>query len=61
MTLARENQILWYLLDIADEYGVSWFDYFDDECHEYREEIGPMKYWDAIMFLADKQLAAMGK
>lgn len=57
----REKQILWYLISLADEYGVPWMDYFSDEEHEYRREVEPMAYWDAIMFLADKQLAAEGK
>lgn len=61
MTLKRENQILWYLLDIADENNVPWFDYFEDECDEYKEEIEPMDWWDALIFLVDKRLAAEGK
>jgi hypothetical protein len=61
MTPEREKQILWYLISLADEYGVSWIDYFGDEYNKYKEEVEPMAYWDAVMFLADKQLAAAGK
>ena len=57
----REKQILWYLISLADEYGVPWMDYFNDEYEEYKEEVEPMTYQDTIMFLADKQLAADGK
>lgn len=59
MTPEKENSILWYLIGIADEYGVPWMDYFSDEEYEYRKEIEPMGYWDAIMFLADKQREAL--
>lgn len=44
MTPEREKQILWYLIGIADEYGMPWMDYFSDEEYEYRKEIEPMAY-----------------
>ena len=40
----REKQILWYLISLADEYGVPWMDYFNDEYEEYKEEVEPMTY-----------------
>ena len=58
MTDQRMIQILRYLLDLADEYGIPWMDFFSDEYQEYEKEVEPMTYWDTIMFLADKQLAA---
>ena len=61
MTAGREKKIILYLLNLADEYGVPWLDYFTDEYHQYSREIEPLGYWDTIMFLADKQLAARGK
>lgn len=61
MTDQRMIQILWYLIDLADEYGVNWYDYFDDEYEQYKKEVDNMRYWDGLVFLADKQLAAEGK
>lgn len=61
MTDQRMIQILWYLINLADEYGVHWDEYFDDEYEQYREEVDNMRYWDGLIFLADKRLAAEGK
>jgi hypothetical protein len=60
MTDQRMIQILWYLIDLADEYKVPWYDYFSDEYEEYREEVDNMKYWDGLVFMVDKRLAAEG-
>lgn len=55
----EKNRILWYLLDLADEYGVPFMDYFQDELLEYEEEVKDMNYWETLLFVAKKQLEGM--
>ena len=61
MTDQRMIQILWYLINLADEYGVHWDEYFDDEYEQYREDFekgakaGLYKYVESNVYGDRKQ------
>lgn len=60
LDLATENKILWHLIDLADECGIDFAQYFEDELDEFADEVRDMSYWQELVFCAGVQLHLFG-
>ena len=54
--MVSENTLLWELVFIADECGVDFAQYYEDEFNEYADDIKDMGYWEALLYCMRKRI-----
>ena len=60
MDLKVENAILWGLVNLAEEGGTDFNQWFETELDEYADEIREMDYWQSILYCAGHHFGLLG-